>query len=331
MESIEGMIEKPLVSVILAARDEEELIGKSLKSILNQTYPNIEIVVVNDGSTDSTEDIVRGMMDNRKKIKLINIEHKSEGINTAIPKGTGINNSRGEFLFIAEADACYTERYLEECLKPLEDPLITGSVGKIRVWAPSTWISKSRDVLYRVRWSDPRRIQKWANEGKIAPFVFKRRVYDALGGYRVDIGYAEDREFAKRMLESGYRVKYVPEVEWYHKWDEKFWILMRSQFNRGRQNFMFSKGIWMDNLKKMYLLSLPFLLVGTILYHILIILVALQLLPLIVKGIVLFIQARDCKNRWFALLFPFYVYAFDFPFALGFFYQPLFGKKKFVS
>ncbi len=317
-----------LVSIIMAARNEEELIGKSIVSLLNQTYPNVEIVVINDGSTDNTEKIVRQLMGAHRNIRLINIEHKYDGINTVLPRLTGIKNSNGEILFIVDADACYAPDYIEKCLKPLDDPKVAGSVGKIRVWNPSTWISKCRDVQYRVRWDDHDEIRRWVNDGRIALWVFKRAVYDELGGYRDDLPYGEDRDLAKRALQKGYMVEFVPDALWYHKWEENFWTVISYQFNTGKQNYSFSKNIWKDNIKKMYLLSLPFLLLLSIFEPLLIILAALQLMPLVLMGLRLFIKAKNCKNRWYSLLFPLYIYAFDFPFAVGFFYQFLTGRTK---
>jgi len=317
-----------LVSIIMAARNEEELIEKSIESLLNQTYPNIEIIVINDGSTDNTESIVRKLMKVHNNIVLVNIEHTYNGINTVLPRLAGIKRSNGEILFIVDADACYAPDYIEKCLEPLKDPKVAGSLGKIRVWDPSTWISKCRDVQYRVRWDDTDEMKKWVSEGRIALWVFKRTVYDELGGYRDDLPYGEDRDLSKRALQSGYRIEFVPEAKWYHKWEEKFWNVISYQFNAGKQNYSFSKNIWRDNIKKIYLLSLPFLLLLSIFEPLLIILVALQLIPLVLMGLRLFIKARNCKNRWYSLLFPLYIYAFDFPFAAGFFYQFLTGRTK---
>ncbi|MDI6860327.1 MAG: glycosyltransferase [Methanocellales archaeon] len=315
-----------LVSIIMAARNEEELIQESLVSLLNQTYPNVEIVVINDGSTDNTENIVKTLMKEHDNIKLINIEHTYDGINTAIPRLVGVENSSGEILFVVDADACYSSDYIEKCLEPLGDPQVAGSVGKIRVWDPSTWISKCRDVLYRVRWDDHDEIRSWIRDGRIALWVFKREVYDELGGYNKDIPYGEDRDLAQRALEKGYKIDYVPETTWYHKWEEEPLKVFKNQFNVGRQNYVFAKRLMRENVKKLYLISLPLLLVGALFYPPLIILAILHLSPLVAKGVELFVKAKNCKNRAYALLFPLYIYVFDFPVALGFAYQFLFGR-----
>lgn len=317
-----------LVSIIMAARNEEELIEKSIDSLLNQTYPSLEIVVINDESTDNTENIVKKIMETHENVHLINIKHTYNGINTVLPRLKGVENSSGEILFIVDADACYAPDYIEKCLKPLEDPKVAGSLGKIRVWDPATWISKCRDVQYRVRWDDTEEMKQWVKEGRIALWVFKREVYDELGGYRDDMPYGEDRDLSKRALEKGYKIEFVPEAKWYHKWEERFGMVISYQFNAGKQNYYFSKDIWRDNIKKMYLLSLPFIILLSIFEPLLLILAGLQLIPLFVMGIRLFIRAKNRKNRWYSLLFPFYIYAFDFPFAVGFFYQFLKDRLK---
>ena len=60
-------IKKSLVSIILPCYNSEKTILQTLESIENQTYPNIEIIIVNDGSSDNTEDIVKKFMSMSKK------------------------------------------------------------------------------------------------------------------------------------------------------------------------------------------------------------------------------------------------------------------------
>jgi len=63
------------VSVIMAARDEEQTIAKSIESLLNQTHTDIEIIVVNDGSTDRTEEIAERYSQKHRNVILKNIKY----------------------------------------------------------------------------------------------------------------------------------------------------------------------------------------------------------------------------------------------------------------
>ena len=105
------MADKPLVSVILCAYNAEKYISESIKSVLSQTYENIQLIIVNDGSTDRTPDIVMSFNDPR--IDLINSEsnrHIANGTNEAFKK------VRGDYAAIIDADDRWLPQKLEKQL-----------------------------------------------------------------------------------------------------------------------------------------------------------------------------------------------------------------------
>lgn len=87
-----------LISVIINAYNSEKFIKKCLDSVLNQTYENLEILVINDGSTDKTLDIVKSYKDSRINI----ITTKNQGL--SLSRNTGIDNAKGEYLYFVDAD-----------------------------------------------------------------------------------------------------------------------------------------------------------------------------------------------------------------------------------
>ncbi len=87
-----------LISVIVNVYNGEKFIKKCLDSIVNQTYKNLEIIIVNDGSTDSTLDICNSYSDTRIKI----ITTKNQGL--GLSRNTGIDNASGEYLYFVDAD-----------------------------------------------------------------------------------------------------------------------------------------------------------------------------------------------------------------------------------
>ncbi len=88
----------PLVSVIIPAFNAQSLIADTLDSILAQTYRNLEIIVVDDGSTDNTAAIVRGY---RERVRYYYQENSG---GCAVPRNTGIKYSSGDFLCFMDAD-----------------------------------------------------------------------------------------------------------------------------------------------------------------------------------------------------------------------------------
>lgn len=92
-------MDNPLVSVFIAAFNAEEYIYHALDSIVNQTYKNLEIIIVNDGSKDNTLEIINSFKD--KRIRLINLE-----TNKGIPyvRNVGLKNANGKYLVIMDSD-----------------------------------------------------------------------------------------------------------------------------------------------------------------------------------------------------------------------------------
>jgi teichuronic acid biosynthesis glycosyltransferase TuaG len=96
-----------LVSVILPAFNAEKYIGQSIQSVLAQTYPNYELIVVDDGSTDSTAQVVRSFHERR-----IHYLHKpNNGLPSA--RNTGIQAAKGELVAFLDSDDLWMERKLE--------------------------------------------------------------------------------------------------------------------------------------------------------------------------------------------------------------------------
>lgn len=102
---------EPSLSVIVAARNEESRIERCINALIKQNYPQdkLEIIIVNDRSSDSTGNIVKSYSEMDKRVKLIEVEKLPE---KWAPKkhalNLGIENSRGEIIFTTDAD-CYPE------------------------------------------------------------------------------------------------------------------------------------------------------------------------------------------------------------------------------
>ena len=98
--------QEPLVSVIIPARDEAHIIERTVRAFLAQTYANLEVIVVNDRSTDGTGDILRGIHDDRLTV-IDGIEPAAGWLGKPWALHQGSRAARGELLLFVDADLIY--------------------------------------------------------------------------------------------------------------------------------------------------------------------------------------------------------------------------------
>ncbi len=89
-----------MISVILPAYNRENFIENCIDSVLNQTYTDFELLVIDDGSEDSTVEVIERLMNKDSRIKLIKASHK--GVSSA--RNLAIENAKGEYIFFIDSD-----------------------------------------------------------------------------------------------------------------------------------------------------------------------------------------------------------------------------------
>lgn len=104
----------PKFSIIIPVYNVENYIGKCLDSVFNQTFKDYEVIIVNDGSTDNSMNIV-------KKYKTVIINNKHEGVSTS--RNLGVQKAKGEYLLFLDSDDYYDEKLLEILNKNLTSGL----------------------------------------------------------------------------------------------------------------------------------------------------------------------------------------------------------------
>jgi glycosyltransferase involved in cell wall biosynthesis len=112
----------PLVSIIIPCYRQAEYLGEALDSVLAQTYPHWEAIVVNDASPDNTKEIAMGYASKDVRITLLNLEQ-----NTGLPnaRNSGIKATKGVFILPLDADDKIAPTYLEKSLQVFsENPLV---------------------------------------------------------------------------------------------------------------------------------------------------------------------------------------------------------------
>ena len=104
-----------MISIIIPAFNAEKYIEKCILSILNNTYQNFEIIIVDDGSTDKTKEIIHSFNDNR--IKIINQKRKGPGS----ARNKGLSISKGEYIYFMDSDDTINSNTLDLLINNIED------------------------------------------------------------------------------------------------------------------------------------------------------------------------------------------------------------------
>ena len=110
-----------LVSIVMPAFNAEKTIVRAIDSVLKQTYPNIELLIINDGSTDNTSEIVSKYRDSR--VALINQGNK--GLSGA--RNTGLENIKGEYVTFLDSDDWCEADFVEKLISSMTEEI--GSLG----------------------------------------------------------------------------------------------------------------------------------------------------------------------------------------------------------
>lgn len=188
------------VSIIIAAYQAERTIGAALASARCQTYPDVEIVVCNDGSTDRTRDIVAAF---GPDVRIV--DQPNSGLPAA--RNAAIRAASGEYLAILDADDMLLPSYVRSLMQILD----SARGRKVFVCANS-YLMSSHGIVTRKHWSTrhPRgsdqRLRQLEHNIASGFAVFPRRMWEELGGYAEEMHACEDYDLWSRAIFSGWEV-----------------------------------------------------------------------------------------------------------------------------
>jgi len=180
----------PKISVIMSVYNGERYLREAIDSVLNQTFPDFEFIIVNDGSTDSSLKIIQSYDD--KRIRLIEND-KNIGLTKSLNKA--IKQSQGEYIARQDADDISLLNRFEEQLRYLEQhpevALLGTSVYQID--------ERGRTLGRIIVPAKPGRSLFKENQFNHGSTIFKREAVDRLGGYNELLRYSQDYELWLRM------------------------------------------------------------------------------------------------------------------------------------
>jgi len=219
----------PQVSVVIPTYNQLGLLEKTIDSVLNQTYQDYEVIVVDDGSQDNTRELVNSFQNRNKRIKYF--YQKNKGVSAA--RNLGITNARGKYIALLDHDDRWLPHYLEESVKFLErdksielvfswvigvdkaDNLIAKRLAKkIR----DIVLSIQRDYTYKnkfIKFKDfifPCFLYyRQYNFALPSTSVFRKRLWLNIGFFDENISFTEDLDFSLRASKK-YRFGYINRI-----------------------------------------------------------------------------------------------------------------------
>lgn len=193
-----------LVSIVLSTHNGARYIRQSVESCLAQSHRNIELVIVDDASTDKTPEIIREFTDDRMKCLT-----QPESVGLANALNIGFSAASGDYLTWTSDDNYYSPDAIEKMLSVLQQNEDTDFV-----YANYHMIDKDGTVLRAGTTKDPAELDIDNCVG--ACFLYRRKVYQEVGTFNPDAFLAEDYEYWLRVRRK-FRMKRMTEFLYYYR------------------------------------------------------------------------------------------------------------------
>jgi glycosyltransferase involved in cell wall biosynthesis len=199
-------LDKPALSIVMCTYNTEKYLKESIDSILKQSYENFELIIVNDGSTDNTHEVLKRYSCN-KRIKIYNNSH----VGLSKSRNFGINKSSGEYICFHDADDIMLEKRLEHSIN------YVNIYKEIDVFYGSYIIVDAQlDIKKRVDAIKYSLMQQYKQKYSIfsaGTSVVKKDIFLNMGFFDSNYEYVCDLDWAERMFNKG--VKFMPIEEYF--------------------------------------------------------------------------------------------------------------------
>ena len=190
------------VSVLMSVYNAERYVGEAIESILGQGFRDVEFIIVDDGSTDGTSEILRGFQDDR-----VILVRNEENIGLTRSLNRGLELARGKYIARLDADDVSLPDRLEKQVQFLDAHPDVGLVGCAAEYIDPRGNTLGVQRPLRENLSELLTRHNWFNHSTV---VFRRECLDEVGPYREAFRYAQDYDLWLRIAEK-YEVACMPE------------------------------------------------------------------------------------------------------------------------
>lgn len=218
------------VSIIVPAYNEEVVIEKSILSIMDQTYPNIEIVVVDDGSKDYTYAKAKALEFDDGISSLVVLTKPNGGKAKAL--NFGIEHSRGDLIMVVDADSKLSSDAVELMVGYFHDAKIAAVAGSVYVSNRDNTLTRLQALEYIQGLNMVRNGQAFFKLVNIIPGpigMFRKSAIAQVGGYDSDT-FAEDADLTMKLITQGYKIDFEPEAFAYTEAPDELLDLIKQRY-----------------------------------------------------------------------------------------------------
>ena len=198
----------PPVSIVVPAYNEGRVMERALASLMELDYPEYEVVVVDDGSTDDTLARAAAWEGRRGPVEVKVVTKRNGGKASALNAGIAV--SQHPFVLCMDADSYLEPKTLLRAVEHFTDPSVGAVAGNVKVENRGKIITKLQALEYIEGLNMPRRAQGFVAAVNIVPGpvgMFRREALEEVGGYDTDT-FAEDADLTLKLISSGWRVVY---------------------------------------------------------------------------------------------------------------------------
>lgn len=217
-----------LVSVIVPNYNGEKTIGKCIQSILNNNYKNLELIVIDDCSEDSSVKILESFKNNK-----ISIIKNKTNLGPSKTRNKGIKSSNGQIILLIDSDAYVGRNWICQHVlahESINTDIVAGSVQGIH----KTIIGQADDFC---NWwtSIPKSKNGFIKKLHVPTLNFsvKRRVFGKIGYFKEELKYGEDSEFSNRAIKNGLKIYFQSDITVYHFDRDSLQSFLKHNYNWG--------------------------------------------------------------------------------------------------
>ncbi|MCY1144896.1 bifunctional polysaccharide deacetylase/glycosyltransferase family 2 protein [Actinoplanes sp. Pm04-4] len=225
------------VSVIVPAYNEKEGIEAAVQSLAGGDYPQIEVVVVDDGSTDGTAALVEQMRLPNVRVVRVPNGGKSNALNT------GIALARHNLIVTVDGDTIFEPDSIRNLVQPFADPSVGAIAGNVKVGNREKMVAAWQHIEYVIGFNLDRRLYEVLGIMPTVPGAigaFRREALAQVGGIS-DETLAEDTDVTMAMLRAGWRVVYAENAK---AWTEAPATLEQLYRQRYRWSYGTMQAMW---------------------------------------------------------------------------------------